>query len=629
MAKPRYLVGTGSEQELKRNVPKHLVGLAGKTAWIERVSHLDAKKAKERASLFAVSTDTELRKLEDLYARAGTVAINAPSTLNLDTTRAQQIALWYFNKRDQENQQTGAYLLDPEDPDYNDLLDAAAEDCQQALREASGAMRTTDPRALDLLVEHGVLSRSKADQLNASGWPDELTNHPGFQCFCRLIERADLALASRRYRSWATGSLPRIDYSALGAASGHIAQPLHSPTTTTGKTLADLKSAFMAQQTPGVTRSRAAQYRLPFRVLEEQLGPNMELGAITRDDARKVSDFLPRIPSHATQHHKGCSLVDAAARHEAATGAPANRWTEAQKHLQVIKFAFDFALNEQWLTSNPWLGMVVPVPREQRKKHLSKEATYQTFSIDELNRLFALPLFNGCVNDEHGCHKPGPNIVKRHRYWAPIISLWTGMRMNEILQLEKADFDISETGVRYVHVTDQEHGDYSDGVRKRVKSKSAIRNIPLHPIFEQSGFLDWLDKRPEGRLFPEATAGTGEKPSDVYSKRFRTNLKAAGIWESRRQVFHSLRNNFNDALRDAGVPVEFREAINGWQKRKSMDQRYGNGPSIDVLFKHISKIKYPGLSLEFLTRGETSTHGHFRNRQRAPRVRRASHTTAP
>ncbi|WP_181182694.1 site-specific integrase [Mesorhizobium sp. B3-1-9] len=629
MAKPLYLVGTGSELKLKRNVPKHLVGLAGKTAWIERISHSNAKTAKDRAGLFAVRTNTELRKLEDLYAHRDCATINEPSALNLDTTRAQQIALWYFNKRDQENQQTGAYLLDPDDPDYNELLDAAAEDCQQAMREASGTMRTTDPRALELLVEHGVLSRSKADQLNASGWPDELTKHPGFQCFCRLIERADLALTNRRYRSWATGSPPRIDYCVLDAASAHIAQPRHLPSAVTGKTLTDLKSAFMAQREGMVTKSRAAQYRLPFRVLEEQLGTNVELGVITRDDARKVADFLPRIPSHATQHHKGCSLTDAAAQHEEATGAPANRWTEAQKHLQVIKFVFDFALNEQWLTSNPWLGIAISIPREQRKKHLSKEATYQTFSIVELNRLFALPLFNGCVDDQHGCHKPGPNIIKRHRYWAPIISLWTGMRMNEILQLEKADFGITETGVRYLHVTDEEHGDYSEGVRKRVKSKSAIRNIPLHPIFEQSGFFEWLDKRPGGRLFPEATAGAGEKPSDVYSKRFRTNLKAAGIWESRRQVFHSLRNNFNDALRAADVPVEFREAINGWQKRKSMDQRYGNGPSIDVLFKHISKVKYPGLSLEFLNKGKTSTHDHFRSRQRARTVRRALRTTEP
>lgn len=287
MAKPLYLVGTGSDQKLKRNVPKHLVGLAGKTAWIERISHSDAKTAKERAGLFAVMTNTELRKLEDLYAHRDSSAVNEPSALNLDTTRARQIGLWYFNKRDQENQQTGAYLLDPEDPDYNELLDAAAEDCQQAMREASGTMRTTDPRALELLVEHGVLSRSKADQ---------------------------------------------------------------------------------------------------------------------------------------------------------------------------------------------------------RKKHLSKEATYQTFSIVELNRLFALPLFNGCVDDKHGCHKPGPNIFKRHRYWAPIISLWTGMRMNEILQLEKADFGITETGVRYVHVTDQEHGDYSEGVGKRVKSKSAIQVSSFPKLRDDTGY---------------------------------------------------------------------------------------------------------------------------------------------
>ncbi|KRB29971.1 hypothetical protein ASD99_22920 [Mesorhizobium sp. Root695] len=76
-------------------------------------------------------------------------------------------------------------------------------------------------------------------------------------------------------------------------------------------------------------------------------------------------------------------MADAAARHEAATGAPANRSKEAKNLLQVITQAFDFAVNEQWLTSNPFRGIGVDVPRDQRKKYLSKKDTYEPLSIAE------------------------------------------------------------------------------------------------------------------------------------------------------------------------------------------------------------------------------------------------------
>ncbi|KRB29970.1 hypothetical protein ASD99_22915 [Mesorhizobium sp. Root695] len=173
--------------------------------------------------------------------------------------------------------------------------------------------------------------------------------------------------------------------------------------------------------------------------------------------------------------------------------------------------------------------------------------------------------------------------------------------MNEILQLEKADFRKTDGGVNFVRVTDEEHGNYTGtNFAKRVKTENAIRDIPLHPIFGKIGFLEWVQERPDGRLFPEAAIGAAEKPSDLYSKRFRSNLKFANVWKPRRLVFHSFRNNFNDALRHAGVPEELRKAINGWQEQRSMDQRYGRGQTVETLFEHVKKVEYPGLSLEFL-----------------------------
>ena len=133
-----------------------------------------------------------------------------------------------------------------------------------------------------------------------------------------------------------------------------------------------------------------------------------------------------------------------------------------------------------------------------------------------------------------------------------------------------------------------------------MKTAQSVRDIPLHPELIRVGFLGWALPSEPGRLFPEAIQPANGKPSDIYSKRFKTLIAGCGVWAPRRKVFHSFRNSFNDALRDAGVSEEMRSAINGWSNQRTMDSRYGRGHKVKALFDEVRKINYPGLDLSHL-----------------------------
>lgn len=558
MPKLKYLVGRPGDQKFKRNVPIELQQLAGKTAFVERARSSKAIDLKQQANLFAVKTDAALRQLK---LQAG----HRPQTRSLSVLtdeEARHYAVAYYTARHNENVLRGDYFADPDEPGFTDLLSDAGDQWAWAIRAASGEMRMTEHRATKLLCDYGVLPVSPGDEVELPSPPASLKSDRGFQLFCRMIERADLILAERRYDALQSGKLKPEQDELFGSAAASFR--VHAaPELAKAKTIDDLKVHFMHQRGGSVTLSRQAQYRLPFRYLEEELGGQFALNRLTRERCRNLLELLPTIPAHATQHYKGSTLLQAAELHEQKTGSKAARYDEAKKHAQVLNSAFELAVQEGWLDKNPWHGLAVVVPRGYRKKHESREQTYEPFTVNHLNAIFALPLFRGCVDDEHGCHTPGPNIVRRHRYWAPILALWTGMRMNEILQLERADISMSPDGIEFIRVTDQDHGDYSGtAFSKRLKTKNAVRSIPIHHTLKAIGFLTWVQDCRDGRLFPEATVGkAGEKPSDTYSKRFASNLKEAGVWKPRRLVFHSFRNSFNDALRSAGVDIELREAI--------------------------------------------------------------------
>ena len=263
-----------------------------------------------------------------------------------------------------------------------------------------------------------------------------------------------------------------------------------------------------------------------------------------------------------------------------------------------MKALFRFAFAEEWAEKNPFDNLIYKQPAASRRLHEEEAATYQRYSADELNKIFALKLFSGSIDDGYGFNKPGPQIIRRHRYWAPVIALWSGLRMNEILQLEKADVGRTNSGIAFFSVSDADNGGFNgSGTRKRVKNRNSIRNVPISPVLIEMGFLDWVDEQKDKRLFPEATIGGASRLSVNFSKKFATMAEVAGVWESRRKVFHSFRNNFTDAMRQAGVPLELREAINRWDSQKSMDQNYGSGHTVDVLFREISRVTYPGLDM--------------------------------
>ena len=104
-------------------------------------------------------------------------------------------------------------------------------------------------------------------------------------------------------------------------------------------------------------------------------------------------------------------------------------------------------------------------------------------------------------------------------------------------------------------------------------------------------------------IFPELkpSESTGYR-SDVFSKWFGRFLKNTGA-DAPMTSFHSLRHNFNDALRDADVPLDVREALGGWSRSGSAESIYGRGYKPNLLRPYVDKVSYPDLDLSHLYEG--------------------------
>ena len=185
------------------------------------------------------------------------------------------------------------------------------------------------------------------------------------------------------------------------------------------------------------------------------------------------------------------------------------------------------------------------------------------FTVDELNSLFAAPVFTSGERPEAGGGEAA--------FWLPMLALYGGARRSELAGLRADDVREVEGVWCLLFVEDKKIG-------RRLKSATALRTVPVHPKLSQLGWLHYVEtvRRSGGGgkawLFPEISP---QVPAELkaWTKWFTRYLRKAGV-EDERKVFHSFRHSFKDALRAADVGEDLNDALCG-QKNNSVGRSYG------------------------------------------------------
>lgn len=608
----RFLVGKGPNKILKRVVPKRLLDIAGRTAWIDKkLSGLTASEIRQKASLFAVETDTEIKRLDRLIKKAEYDKSNKSMTtyeLSLTEIEARQLAILYYWDQDEKRRGVIQYSIDDDNPNFVDVMQEASMDVSRAIRDVNEINILRDNRALSILSNAGLIKPVPKSFSEKQKCFSLIQSNDQYRFLCKLLDRAELELVNQRMQSLTDTKHKYLEDKFFTNSSriqttnfNSVIAQANMQVEAHVKTINELVKAFLAYKKEEVTNSRYNQFKIPSRVVKEFFGGETPINQINDETVMEMKEFLPEIPAHVTKRFPGKTLKEASELYLETNGEKAHRYDEAKKNLSAIGQIFKFSKQRKWAGScNPIEGLQIDVPKAYKKRNFErKQEGYAPYSNKDLATIFSSMVYTAEIgrsyfpNGEKKKTKVG-QIIRDQMYWAPLLALWTGARMNEILQLERADV-LQEDGCFYIHVTDEEELEYRyDNFEKRVKNPNAVRDIPLHPFIVELGFIEWAWKTKKGRIFPDAHRGTAEKPSLTFSKNYRYHCeKNLGVWQKHKKVFHSFRNNFNDELRNSGVKMEMRTAINGWEEQQKMDGIYGRGHKIKMLFNEgIKNVSY-------------------------------------
>lgn len=292
--------------------------------------------------------------------------------------------------------------------------------------------------------------------------------------------------------------------------------------------LADRIDLFLAERTKGeLSKKNLADSEFALRRILLTLCGNKSVNEIDSTDADTVMAALLAWPSNASKKSdfNGLNVPEIIAKART-TDAPLLGPRTIEKYLDRLRSFFTWCDHRGYVTAkNPF----------SHRRLMTKDKRTQTqkkpFSEQDLKLIFSPDL-------RKTCDEP-------HKFWCPLIALFSGARLNEIAQLYIDDlYKIGETWMFKID---------ADKADKKIKNRASERAVPVHQSLLDLGLLSYIeDVKKFGfeRLFPNVTYsainGYGDAVGDWFNGRYlrpatgKSTAMRAGV-SDREKSFHSFR----------------------------------------------------------------------------------------
>lgn len=594
MARLSYLLRRGASYYARARVPLDLIDVMGKR---ELVKALGTKDENEAKRLLWPVVEAWNRQFDDMRARR---------ELTVDD-KTDAVWLHYAGTLDRDEQ---ARRLMPTAADIKAATERAVERVQREGIDVSDPLAALDA-SLDVMVlkQRRALDeqarRTKLEHMRKHLVEGEtaLINHEvdDYVDRNRLLidplapDRGDLARKMMRGEIEALEATLKRD---KGDYTHTPADPIVKPATGTsreqaapGETIMELFEQYAAENPKGIATDTIAQARRDVGSFADYVGSTCPIHRIDKKAVREWKALLMKFPVKATETSAFASMsIAQIVRHNEKVGKPVITVRTVNRYLAGFSAFCAWLVNHGYLDNNPADGMFLKKP---------KDKTTVPFTTHQMNALFKSPLFTGCqsADEWRNVAKPGNVRIRDHRYWVPLVMLYSGARPAEIAQLAVADVR-QEHGHWIMHITTEGDGD------KSVKTAGSMRVVPVHDELIRLGFIKYRDSMEaagQARLFPEAERNSRGQMIAGFSREFGRYLTRLGMKNGRGLSLYSFRHGAADALRQAGHLDEQFGFILG-HTGASMTGRYGIMPQgmLQQRVELVNSIAYPGLKIDHL-----------------------------
>lgn len=305
------------------------------------------------------------------------------------------------------------------------------------------------------------------------------------------------------------------------------------------------------------------------------------LAEVDAQDMDAVLDAIAHLPPNATKRWPSLTVAEVLAKAKT-EGFPGLSHRTQEKHLDRLRVFFGWAFDRGDIPRNPAKSLHVMTRAQE------DASTREAFTPAELARIFD-PAMRAAE-----CDQP-------HRWWGPLIALFTGARVTEIAQLWTDDLECIDGNWGLHFAPRSERG-------QRIKNAVSRRFVPVHPVLLEAGLLAYRDDVVAtfgtSRLLPGLSkTKPGDTLGDWFNRTYRKVVKVEG-------VFHGFRHTFASRAERCGLSDARLGRITGHSAGGSvLRKHYIDPPSLAERASDVAKVQFEGLPE--IIRYQTGQFGTF------------------
>ncbi|GLS13524.1 integrase [Hydrogenophaga electricum] len=329
----------------------------------------------------------------------------------------------------------------------------------------------------------------------------------------------------------------------------------------------------------------------------------------------RLIEHLGDVPLAAV---KGADLYDFLEARMRATERP---WSMKHAHglvKRTLREVFSLARTRGLLVGGNPVDDLEIMPQLTAAEERSRMKPRHPFTDTQLTTVFTSDWYR--VGTVRWRGKMGKDLGAR--YWVPLVCLFHGNRVREVLQLVASDIGCAET-IPVVHFRAELAGEQADllavGAARSVKNVATERVVPLHPTLCALGFVEFVQQRRQAdgehaMLFPSSIPAPGGRAPIIgraYEQAFLRYVRDELAF-GRGFGNHSFRHQLEDRIRDAQRPGQqwpagMAQAYTGRKRLRSQDvgrieqegseADYGRGYGPTLMLEYVKTLSFDKVTL--------------------------------
>ena len=314
------------------------------------------------------------------------------------------------------------------------------------------------------------------------------------------------------------------------------------------------------------------------RLMSMKFGDELDIKKIKRDDLLNFRNVLLQLPTKLSQNslYKDKSLDEIIAL---AKDRPKISKSTIKKYIVRVSEFFKYCYDSDYIDKNPAIDLQINLNQDD----VTNKNPYEDSDVNALLDIVSKIRLSGDTKSQR--------ISKDELFFVTHIAAYSGMRLNEIIQLNTDDIVEKYNIVCFSLNTKI---DVKTGKSKTLKTRNSVRIVPIHSKLSNIGLFEFIEsKKKLARKCGKAVRLFSCDNKD-FSEYFRKKINTKVIKDGdKTRTFHSFRHTFINKLIQSGQRVEHIAALVGHEQQYKITMNtYGEPVTPKILKDLVEEVNF-------------------------------------